>query len=140
MLQNRRKFDDRAVEATYSAFGDDVRGKLLDLRDLVFETEQNTTGAGPITEALKWGQPSFVTTGRHGSTFRLGEIYEGPATHALYFLCQTTLVGTFRKLYSDTLNFKDNRAILFMRDRDYPREAIAHCMALAMTYRLKTKA
>ena len=139
-MENRRKFDDPTVGAAYSAFGDDVREKLLDLRDLVFETEQNTTGAGPITEALKWGQPSFVTTGKHGSTFRLGEIDEGPASHALYFLCQTTLVSTFRDLYTDTLDFKDNRAILFMRDRDYPREAIAHCMALAMTYRLKTKA
>lgn len=139
MMENRRKFDDPAVEAAYSAFGDDVREELLDLRDLVFETEQNTKGAGPITEALKWGQPSFVTTGKHGSTFRLGEIDEGPASHALYFLCQTTLVSTFRDLYTGTLDFKDNRAVLFMRDQDYPREAIAHCMALAMTYRLKTK-
>lgn len=132
-------FNNPDVEAVYRAFPEHAREKLLDLRNLVFDTEKTTPGAGPITEELKWGQPSFVTLGRHGSTFRLGALDEGPATHALYFLCQTTLVGTFRELYSDTLDFKDNRAVLFMKGRDYPREAIAHCMALAMTYRLKPK-
>ena len=131
-----RLFDNRDVEAVYAGFPAEVRQKLLDLRELAFETERDTPGAGPITEALKWGQPSFVTTGRHGSTFRLGAIADGPASHALYFLCQTTLVGTFRELYGGVLEFEDNRAILFMKNRDYPREAIAHCMALAMTYRL----
>ncbi len=134
----RRPFEVPGIEAAYQAFPGDIRQKLLSLRDLVFETEANTPGAGPIVEALKWGQPSFVTVGRHGSTFRLGAIDEGPATHALYFLCQTTLIGTFRQHYSQVLDFKDNRAILFMRGRDYPREAISHCMALAMTYRLRS--
>ncbi len=133
-----RTFENPEVEAAYRAFPEPVRGKLLALRELAFEVEEQTEGAGPIVEKLKWGQPSFVTLGKHGSTFRLGEISHGPATHALYFLCQTTLVGTFREHYGDKLDFKDNRAMLFLEGRDYPREAIAHCMALAMTYRLKT--
>ena len=134
-----RPFDNPDVEAAYKRFPDNIRETLLDLRELVFETERNTPGAGPIVEQLKWGQPSFVTQGRHGSTFRLGAIEEGPATHALYFLCQTTLVGTFRTHYAEALDFQDNRAILFMADRVYPRDAVSHCMALAMTYRLKTR-
>ena len=131
-------FDNKQVKAVYDAYPQKVRQKLLDLRELAFETERSTPGAGPLFEALKWGQPGFVTLGRHGSTFRLDAIGHGPAGHALYFLCQTTLVGTFRELYGDVLDFQDNRAILFMKDRVYPREAIAHCMALAMTYRLKS--
>lgn len=137
-MNGYRAFESSQIEATYHAFPDGVREKLLDLRELVFETEQETPGAGPIIEDLKWGQPSFVTKGKHGSTFRLGAIAEGPATHALYFLCQTTLVGTFRQHYTGVLDFSDNRAILFMKDRTYPRAAISHCMALAMTYRLKS--
>lgn len=133
----RRKFDSADVEAAYRAFPSPARDKLLKLRDMVFEVERDTPGAGPIVEDLKWGQPSFVTLGRHGSTFRLGAVEEGPATHALYFLCQTTLVGTFRELYGDVLDLKDNRAMLFLEGRDYPMEAVAHCVALAMTYRLK---
>ncbi len=133
----RRAFDNQDVEAAYRMFGQPARDKLLDLRELAFQVERDTPGAGPIVEELKWGQPSFVTLGRHGSTFRLGVIDEGPVTHALYFLCQTTLVGTFRELYGDVLDLKDNRAILFVDGRDYPQEAIAHCIALAMTYRLK---
>lgn len=134
----RHPFKDPEVKAVYDGFAMPVRDKLLDLRDLVFETERQTEGAGPIVEALKWGQPSFVTQGRHGSTFRLGPIDEGPATHALYFLCQTTLVATFRQLYADELEFSGNRAILFMPDRPVSRDIVAHCMALAMTYRLKS--
>ncbi len=137
-MTTARPFDNPEVEAAYRRFPDIIREQLLDLRELAFETERNTPGAGPIVEALKWGQPSFVTRGRHGSTFRLGALDEGPATHALFFLCQTTLVETFREIYTDVLDFKDNRAVLFMKDREYPREAVSHCMALAMTYRLKT--
>lgn len=129
-------FANAEVEAVYRAYPDAIRGELLDLRELVFTTERATPGAGPIVEALKWGQPSFVTTGGHGSTFRLGPATEADASHALYFLCQTTLVGTFRELYGDVLEFSGNRAMLFRPGRAFPREAVGHCMALAMTYRL----
>lgn len=128
-----RAFQDKAVQAKYSSFAPDRRAKLLRLRELAFETADRLN-AGPLTESLKWGQPSFSTPGRTGSTFRLDEIKGGAGKYALYFLCQTTLIGTFRELYADRFSFEGSRAIIFVPDKAYEEADIAHCMALAMTY------
>lgn len=129
-----RPFFDPAVAARYASFSPDAREKLLGLRELAHATAASVVGAGPLVEALKWGQPSFTTPTKLGSTFRLDEIRNGGGKYALYFLCQTTLVTRFRELYPDHFEFEGNRAIIFRPQRKYDDAAIAHCMALAMTY------
>jgi hypothetical protein len=131
-----RAFEDSKVEEKYDSFSPSARPKLLRLRELAFETSERF-GAGPLTESLKWGQPAFSTPGRGGSTFRLDEIRNGEGKYALYFLCQTTLIGTFRELYMGRFSFEGSRAIIFAPDRRYDESDIAHCMALAMTYERK---
>lgn len=128
-----RAFKDGAVKAKYESFGPCARAKLLRLRDLAFETSDRIS-AGPLTESLKWGQPAFSSPNKAGSTFRLDEIKGGEGKYALYFLCQTTLIGAFRELYADRFTFEGNRAIVFELDRQYEEADIAHCMALAMSY------
>jgi Domain of unknown function (DU1801) len=128
-----RAFQDKAVEAKYDSFAPATRPKLLRLRELAFETAERID-AGPLTESLKWGQPAFSTLGRTGSTFRLDEVKNSGGKYALYFLCQTTLIGTFRELYADRFSFEGNRAVVFARDGNYDEADIAHCMALAVTY------
>jgi Domain of unknown function (DU1801) len=128
-----RAFGDESVKAKYESFAPEVRAKLLRLRDLAFETADHV-GAGPLTESLKWGQPAFSTKGKTGSTFRLDEIKGGEGKYALYFLCQTTLIGTFRELYRGHFTFEGNRAIIFHPEARYEEEDIAHCMALAINY------
>jgi Domain of unknown function (DU1801) len=128
-----RAFQDRAVKAKYDSFGTKTRARLLRLRELAYETAARA-GVGPLTESLKWGQPAFSTPGKTGSTFRLDEIKNGNGKYALYFLCQTTLIGTFRELYADCFSFEGSRAIIFEPDGAYEEADISHCMALAMTY------
>jgi len=43
-----------------------------------------------------------------------------PNQYALYFHCKTTLVDTFKELYSDVLTFEGNRAIVLMKPMKYP--------------------
>jgi Domain of unknown function (DU1801) len=128
-----RAFQDKAVKQKYDSFSALTRPKLLRLRELAFDTAERLN-AGPLTESLKWGQPSFSTPGKTGSTFRLDEIKGGNGKYALYFLCQTTLIGTFRELYAQRFSFEGNRAIIFSPDARYDNADIAHCMALAMRY------
>jgi hypothetical protein len=128
-----RAFQNPGVKAKYESFGPRTRVKLLRLRELAFETAERID-AGPLAESLKWGQPAFSTPGKTGSTFRLDEIKHSDGRYALYFLCQTALIGTFRELYADRFNFEGNRAINFEPDRAYDEADIAHCMAQAMTY------
>ncbi len=39
-----------------------MRAKLLAVRKLILDTARKTEGVGAIEEALKWGQPSYLTT------------------------------------------------------------------------------
>jgi Domain of unknown function (DU1801) len=128
-----RAFQDKAVKQKYGSFSASTRPKLLRLRELAFDTAERLN-AGPLTESLKWGQPAFSTPGKTGSTFRLDEIKKGDGKYALYFLCQTTLIATFRELYADRFSFEGSRAIIFASDGSYDEADIAHCMALAMSY------
>ena len=82
------------------------------LRKLILDTAKTTKGVGAIEEALKWGQPSYLTSeSKSGSTIRIDQVKAVPGQYAVYFHCQTNLVETFRELYPD-LKYSGNRAIL----------------------------
>ena len=86
------------VAAAFSAFPAGVRARLLEVRDLIFETAAAIEGVGPLTETLKWGEPAYLTqaTGS-GSTVRLGRSRSSERECAVLFNCRTTLVDDFRE-------------------------------------------
>ena len=52
----------------------------------------------------------------------------------MYFNCQTTLVETFRTLFPNEFRFEGNRAIVFNASDAVPTDALAFCIAAALTY------
>jgi hypothetical protein len=131
-----RPFADERVAAAFDGYAPEVRARLLQLRRLIFETAESTPGVGPLTETLKWGQPSYATVSGAGSPIRIDQLKSGQG-HAAYFHCQTDLVATFREHYADSLTFEGKRAIL-LSDAEAPPEAeLRHCLALALTYHLR---
>jgi len=70
-----RRFSDPQVAALFKAYPAAVRAKLMALRELVLDTAARTAGVGPLTETLKWGQPSYLTeeTGS-GTTVRIDRL------------------------------------------------------------------
>ena len=95
-----------------SAYPKPVKAKLLALRRLIFDTAKTTKGVGALEEALKWGQPSYLTTeSKSGSTVRIDQVKAEAGRYAVYFHCQTDLVETFRELYPE-LRYGGNRSIL----------------------------
>jgi uncharacterized protein DUF1801 len=109
------------------------RKQLVALRKLVLDTAKKTNGVGTIEEAVKWGQPSFLTRDSgSGSTVRIDATKSGGT--AMYFHCQTNLVETFRKFYPDDFTFEGNRALHFDGKKKLPEKALRHCIALALTY------
>ena len=128
----------RAIEAVFEAYPQPVRSRLLALRRLIFDTAKTTTGVGALEEALKWGQPSYLTTeSKSGSTIRIDQAEAGG--YALYFHCQTDLVETFRERYPE-LRYGGNRSILLDAGEKLPEGALRHCIALALTYHARKKA
>ncbi|ATQ43220.1 DUF1801 domain-containing protein [Caulobacter mirabilis] len=121
---------DPGVAAVFQAYPEPLRERLLALRTLVYEAAPS-----PLTESLKWGQPAWRRTDGRGTTVRLDALKGVDGGHALYVHCQTSLVDTFRGLYGDQLRFEGDRAILLSLDQPAPREALAHCIGLALSYR-----
>jgi hypothetical protein len=130
---------DSAVDAAFSTYPQPVKAKLLALRRLIFDTAKTTTGVGLLEEALKWGQPSYLTSeSKSGSTIRIDQVKAEAGRYAIYFHCQTDLVATFRELYPE-LRYGGNRSILLDAVDKLPEAEVRHCVALALTYHLRKK-
>jgi hypothetical protein len=128
-----------AVPAMFESYPRPVKAKLLALRKLIRDTAKSTKAVGAIEEALKWGQPSYLTTeSKSGSTIRIDQVKAVPGQCAVYFHCQTNLVETFRELYPD-LKYSGNRAILLDARHKLPEAELRHCVGLALTYHLRKK-
>ena len=128
-----------AIDAVFDAYPKPVKAKLLALRRLIFDTAKSTKGVGALEEALKWGQPSYLTPDtKSGSTIRIDQVKSSAGQYAVYFHCQTDLVETFRELYPE-LSFSGNRAILLDAADKLPEAKLRHCVALALTYHLRKR-
>ena len=133
-------FKSPAVAQAFDGYPAPVRRKLLALRELIFHTAASTQGVGELEEALKWGEPAYLTSrSKSGSTIRLGWKEAKPAQVAIYFNCQTTLVETFRSLFPADFSFEGNRALVFMESTPVPTDALRMCIATALTYHSKRR-
>ena len=135
-----RRFSDPRVASLFKAYPPAVRAKLMALRELVLDTAARTTGVGRLTETLKWGQPSYLTeeTGS-GTTVRIDRLKAGDG-YAIYFHCQSGLVGQFRELYPDTFTLRRPTGDAFRRQGSPAGPRARHCIALALTHHLRKKA
>jgi uncharacterized protein DUF1801 len=136
----RAAFEDRAVNAVFRAYPKPVQARLLALRRLIFDTAKVTNGVGALEEALKWGQPSYLTPEtKSGSTIRIDQVKVEPGGYAVYFHCQTDLVETFCEMYPTEMRYGGNRSILLNAGEAVPEAALRHCVALALTYHLRKR-
>lgn len=109
-----------------------------DIKNLIHQVAADTPEIGLLEESLKWGEQSFTPLKRNtGSSVRIQPRANGDA--ALMFICHTNLVEEFRGLYPDALTFEGNRAIVLPKDRTPDHKALSHCIALALTYKLRKK-
>jgi len=124
------------VASTFAAFPDNVRAELLALRQLIIETADDTADVGRIEETLKWGQPSYLTSEtRSGSTIRIAPTAQ-KSTHdyAMFFICHTTLVDDFKRLFGDVFTYDGQRALLFSIGDVLPENELRQCISMALTY------
>jgi hypothetical protein len=134
-----KSFADRAVAAVFQGYPAGLRRKLMALRELIFDVAGATEDVGPLTEVLKWGQPSYLTQASgSGSTVRIDRLKKGGG-YAVYFHCQSGLVDEFRRLYPETFRYEGKRAILFDESERVPARAFSHCIGLALTHHLRKK-
>ena len=122
------------VAKAFAACPPSAARTLAQLRALIFDTAAARPEIGPLTETLKWDQPAYLSDKtKSGTTIRLG--WDDAGTRVSLFVhCQTTLVSEWRHLYEDELVFVGNREVQIPIHQAFPRTAIQHCIAMALTY------
>ena len=131
-MNNLSVNSDERMEAKFLSYPENVRKKLLSLRELILEVAQESEKIEAIEETLKWGEPSYLS--KHGSTIRINQLKKLPNTYAIYFKCTSKLVPTFKQVFGDTFNYEKNRAILFGMDDKLPKKELKKCIELALNY------
>lgn len=128
-------FADRAVARAFETYPPRMRRQLMALRELIWRTAAATPGVGKLDETLKWGEPAYVTTqSGSGSTVRIAWKASSPSRYAMYFNCQTDLIETFKTMFPNDFAFDGKRAIVFEDAMAVPSDALAVCIAAALTY------
>ncbi len=126
------------VAAVFASYDDRVRAELFGLRQLILDTAAETAGVGAVQEALRWGAPSYLTTETgSGSTIRIAPT--GPESehdYAMFFICRTNLVESFKDIFGDALSYEGKRALLFSVGVRRPTRELRACIAMALTHHL----
>ncbi len=126
-----------AVSDVFMSYPEEAREQLLAVRSLIFKLAAERTEVGPVTEALKWGEPSYLTEKtKSGSTIRLGWRAKVPQKTGVFLNCNTSLVESYRELLPDALTYVGNREIALSIDEALPKEALSLCLSMALTYHL----
>ena len=129
------------IAAVFASYPEAIRGKLLDLRALIFDVAAQTLDVGALEESLRWGEPAYITAAsKSGSTIRIAWKKANPTQYAMYFNCQTTLVDSFKTMFPTAFSFEGNRALVFDEHDEVPVEALRICVAMALTYHSNKRA
>lgn len=123
---------DPKVETVFANYPHFVRDKMEHLRELVIQTAEETEGLSVLEEALKWGEPSFVT--KNGSTLRIDWKEKKPDQYAMYFQCTSRLIDTFRLVFDQKFQYEGKRAIVFQLNQKIPELELKRCIKAALRY------
>jgi Domain of unknown function (DU1801) len=118
----------------------DVQTALMTLRRVILDTAKSLPDVGPLEEALRWGQLSFLTSqSKSGSTIRIDAVRDDPTKYAMFLHCQSGLIDDFRQRYPGIMTFVDQRSIEFSLGKPVPMAELKHCISLALTYHSRKK-
>lgn len=104
--------------------------RLMELRALIFAAAE-ATGTMPLTETLKWGQPSYLPHKKAGTTLRLGEDAGQPT---LFVPCSTNLLDRYRDAFPTEFTYSGTRAVHVPSTSPNSDAAFQQIAAMALTY------
>lgn len=130
---------DAAVQAAFAAMSKRAGNVLLQVRERILAQSAANAAIGPVTETLKWGQPSYLTDQtKAGSTLRLGATKKDKEP-AIFVHCQSGLAEEIRDLYGHTLSVPDKRHIVLPDTIEDHTDALDHIIALILTYHARKR-
>lgn len=134
-FDQKYSFSSIEVEDKFCSYPETIRQKMMELREIILNIPLTNSKIGKLEETLKWNEPSYLTSQtKSGTTVRIDWKASNPERIYIYFNCKTTLVDTFKEIYSDHLKFEGNRSIYFSTEEQLPKDIIYDCVFLAFTY------
>ncbi|MFY0617861.1 DUF1801 domain-containing protein [Shimia sp.] len=106
----------------------------LNLLQQIIRNAADTSAATPLTENLKWGQPSYAPPKGMGTPIRLSWSEKTPDHVAFLVHCQTSLVEEWRLMFGETYVFDGNRAVHLQVAQPLPKDALHQMAVMALTY------
>ena len=122
------------VYRAINQFDAPVRTGVLALRRLIFDVAETLPQVGALEEALRWGQPAYLTQSRAGSTLRLGPHRD--ARFAIFAHCRSTIISSYSQAFPGWDRIDGNRAVLFDDMDQVEPERLRHLIRHALTYHL----
>ena len=130
----------KAVDAVLNSYPQNVKTKLLFLRQLIFDTAASIEGVGEIEETLKWGEPSYLTSkSKSGSTIRVAWKESQKDQYSMFFKCTANLVPAFKDRFPKKFKYGGDRSIDFKFSDKVPIKELKQCIALSLTYHRNKK-
>ena len=131
----KQPFCSNEIQTAFDLPEPDVRHGLLALRQLIFDTAAALPQVGPLTEALRWGQPSYITEqSKTGTPIRLGVPKIGG--FALFVHCQSRVIPEYLAKFPAWDRIDGTRAVLFERPTDIEPLRHGWLIERALTYKL----
>ena len=128
------------VAAVFNSYPEEMKSKLMFLRQLIFDTAASFEEIREIEETLKWGEPSYLTpSSKSGSTIRIAWKESKKEQYSIFFKCTANLVPAFKEKFPQKFKFGGNRSIDFNLYDDVPVKELKQCIALALTYHRNKK-
>lgn len=124
------------IAEVFDAMSPASRTRATELRALVLAVAADRDIM--LEETLKWGEPAYLP-GPEGTTVRIGPGKAGDHVKLLVN-CRTSLVADWRKLFEDRLTFEGSRAVLVPVAQALDTDALALCIASALTYHQQKRA
>ncbi|WP_342076714.1 DUF1801 domain-containing protein [Yoonia sp. SS1-5] len=132
----RQCFESDAVRAVFDGMPAHDRETALCLRDLIFAVAAETPTVGPVEEALRWGQPAYLTPKtKSGSTLRIGLIQQGGC--AIFAHCATDIISTYAAMFPGCDQIEGNRAVVFTSADAIEPARLRFLIYHGLTYHLK---
>lgn len=122
------------VQAVFDRVPEIPRQRLMQMRALILAAGQ-ATGAGPLQECLKWGEPAYLPVRpRVGTTVRLGWKPERADTCSVFVSCNTDLVDRYRAHFPEEFAYHGARELRLATTGAFSKAAFQQIAAMALTY------
>ncbi|MCP4131983.1 MAG: DUF1801 domain-containing protein [bacterium] len=126
------------VSNLFAAYSEEVRNKLLAMREMIFDVAKEHDEIGEIVETVKWNVPSYLTVKpKSGITIRLDPVLRTTEKVGIYVHCQSFFIEGCKTIFGDFFEYDGKRGILINLNETVSEEELRRVFYLALTYHLK---